>query len=146
MPRSATNPARAPRLPPRPAPVPSLDYPVVLAEPLFAPDRKPVAATPAQASLDGYTVTGIAISAETATVVMRAPNGKAQRVLYGGTLLGWKLASVDRKQIVFEKDGERRVLMLRDKPAEHGAAAIRSARAEARNQDDDDDDDAESEQ
>jgi hypothetical protein len=102
----------APRMPPLPGGVPELNHPVILTRPLFAPDRKPVAVPGAGGGIDGYQVIGIAISAERATVIMRAPNGKMQRVLYGGQLMGWRLVSVDRRQIVFDKAGEQRTLTL----------------------------------
>jgi hypothetical protein len=132
----------APRMPPLPAEAPDLNHPVILARPLFAPDRKPQASGGAQASLDGYEVLGIAISAEKATVVMRAPGGKIQRVLYGGELLGWKLASVDRRQIVFEKSGQQKTLTLRPKPA-GGARPARAAQVAVQKYDDEEDDEEE---
>jgi hypothetical protein len=130
------DPAIAPREPPLPGAGPALAFPVVLARPVFAPDRKAVAPLAAPSSLDGYEVLGIAISAEKATALVRGPDGKTQRILYGGTLDGWRLASVDRAQIVFEKDGQNRPFVLHARPAVR-PVPTRSAQARPQTGDDD---------
>ena len=135
--------AAAPRLARIPA-APVVSYPQILERPVFAPDRKPVEESDSDdEGIGDYEVLGIAISAERASVVLRGPDGKTQRIQYGAELAGWKLASVDRSQIVFEKDGQRQTLTLQAKPAAgHSATTTQTARVET----DDDDDDTESDQ
>jgi hypothetical protein len=121
----------APRMPPLAGELPQLNYPAIMARPPFAPDRKPLATGGAQAGLNGYEVLGIAISAEKATVVVRGPGGKTQRVLYGAELMGWKLASVDRAQVVFERGDEKRTLALRRRQVAAAPRPMRSAQVRA---------------
>ena len=121
----------APRRAPLPAAMANLNYPVILARPVFAPDRKPVATATASVGFEGYQVLGIGIAgAEKATVSLRGPDGKVQRVLFGDEFLGWKLTSVDRTQVVFERDGQRRVLVL-EAPGAPGAAAAPGTQQQA---------------
>jgi len=107
----------APRHPREPVAPPAPDYPAILATPIFAPDRKPDdSAVPVAGGLSGFDVLGIATAGDTATAVVKQPTGAIVRLKPGEQVLGWKLVSVELHQLTFERNKERRVLMLIKQP------------------------------
>lgn len=95
-----------------------VDYPAVLANPIFAPDRKPDAtAVPVAGGMMGFTVLGIAIAGDTATAVVKGPGGMVQRIKPGEVMNGWKLVTVELSRLTFERSGERRILAITKTPA-----------------------------
>jgi len=106
----------APRRP-RLVTVPLLaEYPAILRVPLFTPDRHPgeIGAGPASASdaLAGYAVLGAAVSRSAATAVVSAPGVPPRTVKPGDLLEGWRVVSVGRSRVTFERKGERRDLAV----------------------------------
>src|SRR5438552_609683 len=100
--RTLDMPASAPR-----------SYVAILAHPLFAPDRAPVTleAQPS-GNLNGYEVLGTAIAGDVSTALLRDSMGRVIRVKPDETLQGWRVVSIDRTQLVFDRDGERRALAV----------------------------------
>ncbi len=108
----------APRHPREPQVPPVPDYPAILATPIFAPDRKPDEfAVPVAGGMAGFEVLGIATAGDTATAVVRGPGGLIRRLKPGEQVQGWKLVAIELHQLTFERDKERRVLMLTKAPA-----------------------------
>lgn len=97
---------------------PEANYPAILDHPLFAPDRAPVvlAAQPST-NLMGYEVLGTAIAGKVSTALVRLPMGSIIRIKPDGTLQGWRLISIERTQLVFDRDGEKRTLPVNSGPA-----------------------------
>lgn len=95
------------------------NYPAVLANPIFAPDRKPDATIePPAGGMGDYAVLGIATAgAGMATALVRQPDGTITRIAPGGDLNGWKLVHVELNALTFEKNGERHILAIEKKPA-----------------------------
>jgi hypothetical protein len=107
----------APRHPHEPQVIPVPDYPEILATPIFAPDRKPdESAVPVAGGMSGFDVLGIATAGDTATAVIKPPTGMIVRMRPGDQVLGWTLVSVELHQLTFERNKERRVLMLTKVP------------------------------
>jgi hypothetical protein len=141
-----------------PAPRPALEpvgpaereYPAILQRPIFAPDRAPVLLQ-AQASgnLSGYEVVGTAIAGPVSAALIRDTTGRIIRVKPDAILQGWRLVSIDRAQLLFDRDGERRALAVTaTAPAREGPATkLGSAHANTEedsnsdNSDNSDDDD-----
>jgi hypothetical protein len=112
-----------PDAPRRPAPAPAREvavatppsaYAAILAHPIFAPDRKPPPVeADASGNLNGYEVLGTAIAgANTAAAILRDSEGEMTRVKVGETIDGWKLVSIAREALVFDRNGERRSLTV----------------------------------
>ncbi|HEY5047933.1 MAG TPA: hypothetical protein VII49_07950 [Rhizomicrobium sp.] len=102
----------APRRVHEPAQMAPQEYPAVLANPIFVPDRKPDAsAVPVSGGMNGFSVLGIAVAGNKATAVVRGPGG-IQRLKTGDAMNGWKLVTVELDQLTFERNKERRVLMI----------------------------------
>lgn len=104
----------APRRVHESAPPQAPDYPAVLTNPIFAPDRKPDAsAVPVAGGMNGFTALGIAVASDTAAALVRGPAGTIQRLKPGDSILGgWKLVQVETDRLTFEHNGERRVLTI----------------------------------
>jgi hypothetical protein len=103
----------APRHVHEPSSLVAREYPAVLANPIFAPDRKPdETAVPVGGGMYGFSVLGIATAPDTSTAVVRGPGGIVQRLKPGDTMSGWKLVSVTLDQLTFERNNERRVLAI----------------------------------
>jgi len=103
----------APRRVHEPAALSTQEYPAMLANPIFAPDRKPDAtAVPVSGGMNGFTALGVATAGDTATALVRGPGGVVQRLKPGDLMLGWKLVDVTLNQLTFERDKERRVLTI----------------------------------
>lgn len=116
IPSSADLPqSTAPAARPAPEPVdPGVrEYPAILQRPIFAPDRAPVLLQ-AQASgnLSGYEVLGTAIAGPVSAALIRDTTGRIIRVKPDAILQGWRLVSIDRTQLLFDRDGERRALTV----------------------------------
>lgn len=107
----------APRHPREPQASPVPEYPAILNTPIFAPDRKPdESAVPVAGGMNGFEVLGIATAGDAATAVVREPTGMVQRLKPGEQVQGWVLVSVELHQLTFERNKERRVLMLTKTP------------------------------
>jgi hypothetical protein len=97
------------------------DYPAMLANPIFAPDRKADAtAVPVGGGMNGFAVLGIALAGDTATALVRGPGGMIQRLKPGDAMGGWTLVAAALDQLTFERNKERRVLTISKAPV--GAA------------------------
>jgi hypothetical protein len=105
------------------------NYPEVLRNPIFAPDRKADASIePPAGGMGDYSVLGIATAgAGIATALIRSPDGTITRIQPGSDLGGWKLIQADPDALTFEKNGERHILSVEKRPAppvpNNGAAA-----------------------
>jgi hypothetical protein len=134
------------------------NYPAILERPIFAPDRAPILlAAQSSGNLAGYNVVGTAIAGTTSTALVRDMTGRVIRVKPDATLQGWRLVSIERSQLIFDRDGERRSLPVE---AAGGGAALRGppgamggpagvmtgqpAASSDKSKDDDDDDDDDS--
>jgi hypothetical protein len=116
----------APRRVHEPAQMVAREYPAMLANPIFAPDRKPDAtAVPVGGGMSGFQALGIAMTGDSATALVRGPSG-IQRLSPGDTIGGWKLVAVALTQLTFERDQERRVLAIAKAMPGADAAANRA--------------------
>jgi hypothetical protein len=132
---------------PRPLPaafVPAArEYPVVLAKPIFAPDRAPVILQAQTAgNLGGFEVLGTAIAGNVSAALVRDATGRIIRVKPDAILQGWRLVSIDRTQLIFDRDGERRSLAVT--AAVPRAGAVNPQLAATKSSSDDDEDDSDS--
>jgi len=120
---------------PRPVTAPPIpEYAAILRAPLFAPDRHPgesAAALPSGGgSLDGYAVLGAAVGPAIAMAVVSSPGGVPRTLRPGESLEGWRLLSVERSKVTFERNGVRRELIV-GAPAESVSRAASGAAAGA---------------
>jgi hypothetical protein len=60
----------------------------------------------------GYAALGAATGRSLATGVVALPNGQTQLVHRGDTLDGWRLVGVEPSRLIFERQGERHVLVV----------------------------------
>ena len=144
MPSSASlpdNPVMPPRLAAQ-ADAPIVrSYPGVLARPIFAPDRAPVIlSAPTGGNLSGFEVLGTAIAGNVSAALVRDAMGRVLRVKPDAMLQGWRLVSIDRMQLVFDREGERRTLAVTATAPRSGAANAQLATSRAKSDDEDDDD------
>jgi hypothetical protein len=133
--------AAAPADPPTPE---EADYSAILQAPIFAMDRAPVILT-AQPSgnLQGYDVIGTAIAGTTATALIRDATGRTVRIKPDGLLQGWRLVSIERAQLTFDRDGEKRTLPVETAPRATVNSGVQSAdNGTASKKADDDSDDS----
>jgi hypothetical protein len=116
---------RVPRRLREPLPPAVPDYPEVLKNPIFAPDRKADASIePPAGGMGDYSVLGVATAgAGVATALIRLPDGTIARIQPGADLGGWKLIQVDLNALTFEKNGERHILSIEKKPPPAAPAA-----------------------
>jgi hypothetical protein len=114
------------------------EYPAILRVPLFTPDRHPgdIGAGPASASdtLAGYAVLGAAVSRSAATAVVSAPGVAPKTVKAGDLLEGWRVVSVGRSRVTFERKGERRDLAVGVVPDAQGQAGAGGQTPQANDQ------------
>jgi hypothetical protein len=120
------------------------DYAAILERPIFAPDRAPILLTAqTQGNLAGYNVLGTAIAGTVSTALVRDTTGRTIRIKPDATLQGWRLVSIERTELVFDRDGERRTLPVETAPM-HGVATpagvVPGPHAAKGNSDDSDDD------
>lgn len=96
----------------QPHPLPAA-YAAVMAHPIFAPDRAPPPAENDDAgNLNGVQVLGTAIAGNAAAALVRDTDGSFKRVKMGEEIAGWKLVAIQPKELVFDRNGERRTLDL----------------------------------
>ena len=121
------------------------NYPAVLARPIFAPDRAPVLLQAQTAgTLNGYEVLGTAVAGNVSAALVRDATGRVFRVKPDAILQGWRVVSIDRVQLVFDRDGERRSLPVSAAAPSHGINPQLATSAAKKSSDDDDDDDSSS--
>jgi hypothetical protein len=113
----------APRRVPEPSQPLAASYASILARPVFAPDRAPVTVE-AQPSgnLSGFEVLGTAVAGNVSTALVRDTTGRILRIKPDEILQGWRLVSIDRMQLIFDRDGERRALSVDMSGARAGRA------------------------
>ncbi|MBV9990744.1 MAG: hypothetical protein JOZ72_05570 [Alphaproteobacteria bacterium] len=126
------------------------NYRFVMAHPIFAPDRAPPPAETEEAgSLSGVEVLGTAIAGKTAAAaLLRDSEGTFQRVKIGEEVEGWKLVSIAPKELIFDRNGERRSLevdMTKLRSAKPGAGLGTETTTSKTTSDDDSDDEDDSE-
>ncbi|WP_244511182.1 hypothetical protein [Magnetospirillum fulvum] len=113
-----TRPPPAPRaiVPPQPQSPPqspeSAEWSRVLDRPLFSPDRRPTPTVAAATALEGFVVTGIAVSEQAASAVVRPPAGKTIRLRPGQTLDGWTVRRIAPQRVTLDRAGESLDLTL----------------------------------
>ena len=111
-------------------PIPQM-YRAIMAHPIFAPDRAPPPAEADDASnLSGVEVLGTAIAGTSAAALVRDSEGTFTRVKVGEEIEGWKLVSIEKQLLVFDRNGERRTLnldvaRLKTQPAAGTAGAVK---------------------
>jgi hypothetical protein len=127
-------------------------YRAVMAHPIFAPDRAPPPAETEDAgNLNGVEVLGTAISGKTAAAaLLRDSDGTFERVKIGGEIEGWKLVSIAPKELIFDRNGERRSLIvdatkLRTAKPGAGLGSEKTTTTTTSSDDDDSDDEDDSE-
>lgn len=121
--------ALALRPPPPVAVPPPGQYPVILAAPIFSPDRKPgedTGSAPGANALDAYTALGVATGRGLATALVKGPGAGPQVIRPGQELEGWKLVGLDRNKLTFERNGARHVLTIGAAASPAGAATTQS--------------------
>jgi hypothetical protein len=89
-------------------------YAAIMAHPIFAPDRAP---PPAEAegsgNLSGVQAVGTAIAGKSsAAALVRDAGGTMSRIKIGDVVQGWKLVSIQERELVFDRNGERRSLTV----------------------------------
>jgi hypothetical protein len=133
----------APRRAPEPALPAAQSHLAVLARPIFAPDRAPILLQAQTAgTLAGYDVLGTAIAGNVSTALVRDTTGQVVRVKPDAILQGWHLVSIDRSQLVFDRDGERRTLAVTAAPGKpNGTNAQLAATSHSSSGDDSDNND-----
>ena len=100
----------------------------VVDRPLFAPARRKAAAAasvaPAAAPLaaPNLELVGIVAAGEDRFILVRPPGGRAQRLVAGQTIDGWRLDAIDSDHAAFSRDGGRLVLPLARRAAAQPAA------------------------
>ena len=117
MPSSLDLPVAARRAAHPPAeaePAPPQVFASIMAHPIFAPDRSP---PPAEAegsgNLSGVQAVGTAIAGKSAAAALvRDSGGAMSRIKIGDVIQGWKLVSIEERQLVFDRNGERRSLSV----------------------------------
>ena len=143
----------APRRVVDPPPPAAKSYASILAHPLFAPDRAPVTAeTQPSGNLNGFEVLGTAIAGDVSAALVRDSTGRIIRLKPDETLQGWRVVSIDRTQLVFDRDGERRTLIVDMNRAKGGAgigetklgSGFNQVTASSHSDDDDDSDSSDS--
>jgi hypothetical protein len=104
-----------------------------LSAPIFTPDRRPGVVEAGIAAavnpLDGYAVLGVAVGGSAATALVSTPGGAPRTVRPGETLEGWRLVSVERSKVTFDRDGARHSLVV-GAPAESVTRAASGAPAD----------------
>lgn len=146
IPSSASLPegtALAPRRAPEPLVSVAQNYPTVLERPIFAPDRAPVLLqAQATGNLSGYQVLGTAVAGTVSAALVRDATGRVIRVKPDAILQGWRLVSIDRTELVFDRDGERRSLAVSaTAPVRTGPGATKLGSAHPSSDDSDSDND-----
>jgi hypothetical protein len=94
-------------------------------------------------SLNGFEVIGTAVAGTVSAALVRGPMGRTIRVKPDAQLQGWRVVSIDRTQMILDRDGERRTLAVtaaapHTGPAVGGALAGPAAQKDSSDDDDDD--------
>jgi hypothetical protein len=143
MPSSSSLPETrpsAPRAAAEPAAPVTQTYAAVLQRPIFAPDRAPIVLqAAATGNLNGIEVLGTAIAGSVSAALVRDNTGRIMRVKPDAILQGWRLVSIDRAQLLFDRDGERRTIAVAAAPARSGVNPQLATSASKSSDDDDDD-------
>jgi hypothetical protein len=117
------------------------NYAAVLQRPIFAPDRAPIVLqATATGNLNGIEVLGTAIAGSVSAALVRDNMGRIMRVKPDAILQGWRLVSIDRTQLLFDRGGERRTIAVTAAPARSGINPQLATSASKSSNDDDDDD------
>jgi hypothetical protein len=133
----------APRRAPEPSEPAARNYAAVLARPIFAPDRAPVLLQAQTAgSLSGFEVIGTAVAGPISAALVRDATGRILRVKPDALLQGWRVVSIDRTQMILDRDGERRSLTVTAVPARAGVINPQLASTQQKSSSDDDSDDS----
>jgi len=128
---------------PPPAPAPSWTMPPadafapIVARPLFSEGRRPppklapAAAAAAELRALSLAVTAIVLAPDRRLAVVETAPGKTQTqtLSVGDAIDGWQLVEIAAEHLVFEGDGQRRRIALKDLPGAEGTspAAIAAA-------------------
>jgi hypothetical protein len=133
---------------------PVIAYRAIMAHPLFAADRTPPEAEVDAGNLNGVEVLGTAIAGKNSAALVRDSDGTFTRVKAGEEVEGWKLVSIEPQQLVFDRNGERRTLIIdvarlktqapsdgKTKPGMAGSSANGTSNTTASDDSDDSDDD-----
>ena len=148
MPSSAALPEDtvvAPRRAPEPVEPTTRNYAAALARPIFAPDRAPVLLqAQTTGSLNGYEIIGTAVAGPISAALVRDATGRILRVKPDAVLQGWRVVSIDRTQMILDREGERRSLTVTAAPARAGAINPQLASTQQKSSNADDDDDSDS--
>ncbi len=91
---------------------PVIAYRAIMAHPIFAADRTPPEAEVDAGNLNGVEVLGTAIAGKDSAALVRDSDGTFTRVKVGEEVEGWKLVSIEKQQLVFDRNGERRTLII----------------------------------
>jgi hypothetical protein len=83
---------------------------------------------------------GTAIAGNVSAALVRDTMGRIVRVKPDSVLQGWRLVSIDRTQLTFDRDGERRTLAVTAAPARRGALNPQLAASKPSTDDDSDSD------
>jgi hypothetical protein len=102
------------------------EYPAIARSPIFAPDRRPSDAASGLAQsaspLAKYALLGVAVGRSKASALI-VTLGAAPNTYHQGDLLeGWRVASIERTRVIFERNGLHHVLVVGE-PAESPAAS-----------------------
>lgn len=120
-------------------------YPAILARPIFAPDRAPVVMqAQSTGNLAGFEVLGTAIAGNVSAALVRDGTGRVIRIKPDAILQGWRLVSIDRTQLTFDRDGERRTLAVTAAAPRRGAVNPQLGASKSASDDDDDSSDSDS--
>jgi hypothetical protein len=131
---------------------PVVAYRAIMAHPIFAADRTPPEAEVDAGNLNGVEVLGTAIAGKNSAALVRDSDGTFTRVKAGEEVEGWKLVSIEPQQLVFDRNGERRTLIIdvarlktqstdgKTKPGATGANGTSTTTASDDTDDTDDDD------
>jgi hypothetical protein len=105
----------------------------ILATPIFTPDRKPApggSRLPGGGPLAGYAALGAATGGARDSALISQPGALPRAIRLGEEVGGWRLVTVTRARLTFEKNGVRHDLVV-GAPAE---AAVESTETPAGNQ------------
>jgi len=88
-------------------------YNAIMAHPIFAPDRAPPPVEADDAgNLAGVEILGTAIAGKVSAALVRDSDGEFTRLKIGEDIDGWKLVSINPKELVFDRNGERKTLAV----------------------------------
>jgi len=126
-------------------------YNAIMAHPIFAPDRAPPPVEDDEAgNLAGVEVLGTAIAGKVSAALIRDADGEFTRLKIGEDIDGWKLVSINPKELVFDRHGERKSLVVTAtapaRPGMNTKMGTAGAASSSSNNDDSDDSDDDSDE